>query len=364
MSLDDRLQRIWYGPAWRGWPLWPLSLVYRVVVALRAAMYRGGLLRAAEVGVPVVVVGNVTVGGTGKTPVASWLARQLAARGLRVGVVLRGYGGTHRGAPRIVQLSDNPAEVGDEALLHRRREIHVVVVGADRAEAARLAVRQGAEVVLGDDGLQHLHLPREYEIAVVDGVRRLGNGRLLPAGPLREPASRLERVHAVIVTQREPCDAADPVRGQSMGPEKLRKASLPGLHGPLQLAARLRLGDAVNLATGERRPLAAFAGSKSLHAVAGVGHPDAFFAALRAAGLEVTPHALPDHARLDPEALALPSAATVLMTEKDAVKCAIAARREWWWVELEVHLGRSDAQLLMASILERTGLGGAGVNLG
>ena len=364
MSLDDWLQRVWYGPAWRGWPLWPLSLLFRAVVALRTLIYRSGGLGTAKVGVPVVVVGNVTVGGAGKTPVAIWLARQLAARGLRVGVVLRGYGGTHHGTPRIVQLSDNPAEVGDEALLHRRHEVHVVVVGADRAEAARLAARQGAEVVLSDDGLQHLRLPREYEIAVVDGMRRLGNGWLLPAGPLREPASRLEQVHAVIVTQREPGVAAAQARRQSTGHGKLREASLPGLHGPLQLAARLTLGDAVNLATGERRPLAAFAGSPSLHAVAGVGHPDAFFAALHAAGLEVTAHALPDHARLDREALALPSDATVLMTEKDAVKCAIDARHEWWWVELEVHLGRSDAQLLMASILERTGLGGAGVNLG
>lgn len=364
MSLDDRLQRVWYGPAWRGWPLWPLSLVFRAIVALRAAMYRSGLLRAAEVGVPVVVVGNVTVGGTGKTPVAAWVARRLAAHGLRVGVVLRGYGGMHRGTPRIVQLSDNPAEVGDEALLHRRRDVHVVVVGADRAEAARLAERQGAEVVVTDDGLQHLRLRREYELAVVDGVRRLGNGWLLPAGPLREPASRLGRVHAVIVTQREPGDAAATARGQPRGSAQPSEASLPDLHGPLQLAARLMLGDAVNLVTGERRPLATFAGAPSLHAVAGVGHPEAFFTALRAAGLVVTTHALPDHARLDPEAMALPLAATVLMTEKDAVKCATAARREWWWVELEVHLGRSDAQLLMASILERTGLGGAGVNLG
>lgn len=347
MSLESGLQRLWYGPAWRSLPLWPLSGVFRMVVALRGASYRHGLLRTHRVGAPVIVVGNVSAGGTGKTPVAGWLARELGLRGHQVGIVLRGYGGSHRGPPRVVMPEDDPLMTGDEALVHARRGAHVVVIGADRVAAAKLAVTQGAQVVLCDDGLQHLRLGRDYEIAVVDGARRLGNGRMLPAGPLREPARRLESVQAVVLTLR--------------GPEAT--ASLC-LHGPLELEARLRLGAAVNVVSGERRDLASFASSSPLHAVAGIGHPAAFFSALRAAGLSCTEHALADHARLDLAALPGLRDATVMMTEKDAVKCRGYGQPGWWWVELDVDVERSAADLLLASILERAGLTGAGVRLG
>jgi tetraacyldisaccharide 4'-kinase len=350
MSADAWLQRIWYGPAWRALPLWPLAWLYGAVLAGRRLACRVGLLRPVSIDVPVIVVGNVTVGGTGKTPVAAWLARRLSQRGLKVGVVLRGYGGSHRGAARIVGLSDNPTVVGDEALLHARRGVHVVVIGADRAAAAALAVTHGAQVVVADDGLQHVRLGRDYEIAVIDGARGLGNGWLLPAGPLRERASRLESVHAVIATHKTN-DAAD-----ADVPVATRK--------PLRLSARLVLGDAVNLVTSERKPLAHFVGSADLHAVAAVGHPPAFFAALERAGLDFVSHALPDHSALDPAALPFASDATVLMTEKDAVKCTAFGQPDWWWVDLEVGVDRADAELLLASILERVGLTGAGVPLG
>lgn len=347
MSLDTRLQRLWYGPAWRSLPLWPLSWLFRGAVAVRAWAYRSGLLPRVAVDVPVVVVGNVTVGGTGKTPVAGWLVRQLALRGHRVAVVLRGYGARHRGEPRVVELSDNAAVVGDEALLHARRGAHVVVIGADRVAAARLAQSRGADVIVADDGLQHLRLARDYELAVVDGTRGLGNRRMLPAGPLREPAARLESTHALVVTQRDAETQPGTVRVR--------------LRNPLQLNARFALGDAVNLVSGERRPLAAFVGLRDLHAVAGIGHPDAFFGALRAHGLGFAAHALPDHVALDPSALPFPRGASVLMTEKDAVKCAGFGQPGWWWVELDVTFDRADAQVLLSSILERTGLTGAGV---
>ncbi len=233
MSLDARLQSVWYGPAWRSLPLWPLALLYRMILALRALAYRSGLFRVEHVDVPVIVVGNLTVGGTGKTPVAAWLARQLEARGRRVGVVLRGYGGSHRGAPRIVAPADDPGITGDEALVHARRGVHVVVIGADRVAAAGLAAEQGAEVVVCDDGLQHARLARDYEIAVVDGARGLGNRWLLPAGPLREPARELESVHAVVVTERGGEGRAD-----------------FAVHSPMLLRAQFALGDAVNLLTG------------------------------------------------------------------------------------------------------------------
>jgi tetraacyldisaccharide 4'-kinase len=347
MSLDARLQSVWYGPAWRSLPLWPLALLYRLILALRAFAYRVGLLRVEHVDVPVIVVGNLTVGGTGKTPVAAWLARQLEARGRRVGVVLRGYGGSHGGAPRVVTPTDDPRVTGDEALVHARRGVHAVVIGADRVAAARLAAEQGAEVIVCDDGLQHVRLARDYEIAVVDGARGLGNRWLLPAGPLREPACELESVHAVVVTVRGGEGHAD-----------------LSVRSPMLLRAQFELGHAVNLVTGERLLLDDFVGNPNLHAIAGIGHPDAFFQGLAQRGLLVTPHPLADHAPLQAGSLPFPADAIVLMTEKDAVKCRQIARPEWWWVDLEVSIGRAESAALLTSVLERTGLTGAGVSLG
>lgn len=346
MSLDATLQRLWYGPRWPGLPLWPLGWLFRAVVAVRRGLFRAGLLRASRVTVPVIVVGNLTVGGTGKTPVAAWLAHQLGLRGHRVGVVLRGYGGAAGGRVQVVTGSSDPAEVGDEAVLHALRGPHVVVVGADRVAAAELAIEHGADVVLCDDGLQHLRLARDYEVAVVDAARGLGNGQLLPAGPLREPAGRLESVDAVVFTQR----------GAAVEPKVAART-------PYVVTARLSPGDAVNLRTGERRSLDTFRGGR-LHAVAAIGHPRAFFDGLRVAGLAVDAHALPDHAALDPAALPFPADATVLMTEKDAVKCRPFAGADWWFVELGVYLERGAAGDWVALVLERTGLAGAGVRLG
>ena len=346
MSADSRLQRLWYAPAWLSLPLWPLAWLFGSIVAVRRGLYRIGLLRSQRVGIPVVVVGNITVGGAGKTPIAAWLARQLTVRGHRVGVVLRGYGGRHSSQVRVVAADADAVDVGDEALLHAGRAPHVVVIGADRVAAARLAEREGAEIVVCDDGLQHLRLARDYEIAVVDGARGFGNGRLLPAGPLREPASRLEQVDAVVVTER----GGGP--GVRIQPRR-----------PFLASARLEIGQAVNLVSGERRPLYAFRGA-AVHAVAGIGNPRAFFDGLRAAGVSATEHPLADHARFDASAPPFPAGATVLMTEKDAVKCRVHAQPGWWFVELDVAIERKTTGELLALILERTGLTGAGVKLG
>ena len=346
MSAAAALERLWYGTRLRAWPLLPLAALYGMIVALRRALYAAGLFRRRRVAAPVIVVGNLTVGGTGKTPVAAWLAREIGRRGHRVGVVLRGYGGSWSGLPRVVDAGDDPAVVGDEALLHARRSPHVVVIGADRAGAAAIAIGRGADVVVCDDGLQHFALERDLEIAVVDAERGFGNGWMLPAGPLREPAARIERVDAMVATRR--------------GGAGLQ---MPRPRGPWTVEARLLPGAAVNLASGERRDLDSFRGRR-LHALAAIGHPGQFFAALAARGLEFEAHALPDHAALDPQALPWPAGASVLMTEKDAVKCAGYAQAEWWYVELEVEIERDAARDLVAMVLERTGLTGAGVKLG
>ena len=346
MSLDAHLQRLWYGPAWRSAPFWPLEGLFRMAVAARSAVYRSGLLERKSVAVPVVVVGNLTVGGTGKTPVAAWLAGQLRARGLRVGVVLRGYGGSDAGVAQRITADTDPERVGDEAVLHARRSAEVVVTGADRVAAARLAVEHGAEVIVCDDGLQHLRLARDCEIAVVDAVRGLGNGHLLPAGPLREPAKRLEGVDAVVITHRLGAPSA----------------GLPAGSTPC-FQARLRLGPAVRITDGNRRALGEF-GDGRVHAIAGVGHPEAFFAALRAQGLDVEGRAFPDHASYGPADLDFAGPGPLLMTEKDAVKCTGFARGNWWWVELELVMEPAEAEALLALVLARTGLGGSGVNRG
>jgi tetraacyldisaccharide 4'-kinase len=346
MSLEPVVQRIWYGPAWLGLPLWPLSLIFRLLVALRRGLFRVGMLPTYRVQAPVVVVGNLTVGGTGKTPLTAWLGRQLQLRGHPVGIVLRGYGARHSGVPCVVAATDDPAEVGDEALLHARRGPQVVVIGADRVAAARLAVERGARIVVCDDGLQHLRLARDYEIAVVDAARGLGNRFMLPAGPLREPASRLETVDAVILARRHGSAEA-----------------VPRPRRPFVVEARFDIGAAVNVRSGERRELATFRGTR-VHAFAGIGNPQAFFAALSAAGITGETHAIADHGTLDPRHLPFPDGTTVMMTEKDAVKCASYARPDWWYVELEVVIERDMARDLVALVLERTGLTGAGVKLG
>ena len=318
MTVDRCLLGLWYGPAWRTAPLWPLEAIYGLGVRSRRAAYGSGLLGCEDVGAPVIVVGNLTVGGTGKTPIASWLAGDLRARGFATGIVLRGYGGRHSGGPLRVTRDTDPALAGDEAVLHAHRGAELVFVSGDRAAAARAAVAAGAQIVVSDDGLQHLRLGRQFEIVVIDAERGLGNGHLLPAGPLREPGSRLATVDAVVVTDR----------GQAASDTVAR-------YGSRAIRARLTAGYAVNLIDGTRRVLAEFRGRR-VSALAGIGHPEAFFAALRVEGLEVETHALPDHAVLDSGSLAWARDMTVLMTEKDAVKCRRHARPDWWYVDLEV----------------------------
>ena len=346
MSAAAALERLWYGTRLRAWPLLPLAALYAAAIALRRALYSIGLLRGRRAAVPVIVVGNLTVGGTGKTPVAAWLARELGLRGHRVGVVLRGYGGDWSGPPRVVEADDDAAVVGDEALLHVRRAPHVVVIGADRAAAAAIASGRGADVIVCDDGLQHLALARDFEIVVVDADRGFGNGWMLPAGPLREPASRIERVDAMVATHRG-------------GPG----AHAPRPRGPWTVEARLVPGAAVNIASGERRDLVSFRGGR-VHALAAIGNPAQFFEALAARGLEFDAHALPDHSALDPQALPWPAGATVLMTEKDAVKCARYAQPRYSYLELQVELEHEAASAIVSMVIERTGLTGAGVKLG
>jgi tetraacyldisaccharide 4'-kinase len=321
--LYDWLQRVWYANAITGVVLVPLAWIFALLVGLRSWLYRRGLRRPVAIGRPVIVVGNLTTGGTGKTPLTLWLAGQLRASGYRPGIVLRGYGGSARTARRL-SASAAATDVGDEAALLAARSGCPVAVGVDRVAAARLLEAE-VDVILADDGLQHLRLHRDLEIVVVDGERLFGNRRLLPAGPLREPLSRLESVDAVVVN------------GGSSGLGGL-KMSLSG-------------DQAVALIGGERRALTAFAPGP-VHAVAAIGNPERFFGLLRQHGLHLVPHPLPDHHAFTRTDLEFGDSLPVLMTQKDAVKCAAFAERRQWYVPVDAMFSDADTQQLLDLVLE------------
>lgn len=306
-----RREQVWYhdAPPPLGWRL--LARVYAGVVALRRRAYAHGWLRSYKLARPVVVVGNLSVGGTGKTPLTIALARALAARGLRAGVVSRGYGGTARG-PQRVTADSAPAEVGDEPLLIHLRSGVPVVIGRDRVAAAELLLSGGdIDVILADDGLQHYRLRRDIEICVIDGARRFGNRRLLPAGPLREPLSRLERVDFRV------CNG--------------------GLAHADEVQLHLRDDGATALLGGAHVALDSFA-HRRVHAVAGIGNPRRFFDSLRACRIELIEHPFADHHAFRAEDLAFGDGLPVLMTEKDAIKCRAFAQADWWQVAVQAQL--------------------------
>jgi tetraacyldisaccharide 4'-kinase len=293
---EARLVAAWYDGATP--PLWArlLEPIYRAAAGLRRAAYRRGWKSSGHPGVPVIVIGNLTAGGTGKTPLAIWLLLALAERGRKPALVSRGYGGAEPEEPHRVGPGDAAAVAGDEPLLVARQSGAPVWVCRDRLAAARAAAAAGADVIVADDGLQHYRLRRDFEIVVVDAQRGFGNGRLLPAGPLREPVARLLAADAVV------CNG-------------------PGPHCPAgAIAMTLGGSDAVRLDGSERRPLAGFRDGQ-VHAVAGIGNPERFFRFLEAQGLEVVRHALPDHAPVPADLLAPPDGRPVLMTSKDAMRC-------------------------------------------
>lgn len=314
------LSEAWYNDSFLVKLLLPLSWLF----GLLAARQRRQLLRDPwQAKVPVIVVGNITVGGTGKTPVCVALARHFTAQGKRVVLISRGYGGQSTQYPLVVTKESDPAEAGDEAVLLARHSGCAVVVDPVRVEAARFAEQQlQAEVILSDDGLQHHALARTIEIAVIDGTRGLGNQLLLPAGPLREPPARLQTVDYVIVN----------------GPLQ-RPLGVPVKQ---QVVMQLQPGDLVNLVSGERLDAAQwlqqYGTASRIHAVAGIGNPTRFFASLRQLGFVIMPHAFDDHHTYQAEDLAFAADATVVMTTKDAVKCQRFARQHWWALEVEAVL--------------------------
>ena len=317
------LDTVWYGRNPLSLVLLPLAWLFCAVAISRRLFYRMGWLKSYKLPVPVIVVGNIALGGTGKTPLVIWLVEFLRRNGYTPGVVSRGYGGRAESWPQQVSGDSDPRLVSDEAVLIAQRGGCPVVVGPDRVAAARaLLASAPCDVIVSDDGLQHYALARDIEIGVVDGVRRHGNRRCLPAGPLREPVSRLKTVDLIVAN---------------------------GVAQAGEYAMQLK-GDIVHhLADAHTQALSAFNGQK-IHAVAGTGHPQRFFTQLRAAGLSVIEHAYRDHHDFSPADIDFGDDLPVIMTEKDAVKCRRFAQDRHWYLpvaaELDEHLAEQLKRLL------------------
>jgi len=341
MNPDAWFQQVWYGARTPPWWLRSLSPLYGSAVYLRRRLYERGWLRTHRVGAPVIVVGNLTVGGTGKTPLVIWLVGKLRSLGLAVAVVTRGYGrsSSRRVTNDILRVdaSCRAEDVGDEALLISRRTAAPVYVCRDRVAAAQAAIADGAALVIADDGLQHLRLGRDAELLVIDATRGFGNGQLLPAGPLREPPARRGRASAAVLTGGG--HAASAKAGAVAAPlanEVVHMSLDGGLLLPLNGVDGARL-------------LGEFAG-QAVHAVAGIGNPERFFASLRAAGLEPIAHPFPDHHRYAAHELQFEDALPVIMTEKDAVKCQSCAPARSWFLPVAASFAPADERSLLRRI--------------
>jgi tetraacyldisaccharide 4'-kinase len=319
------IERIWSGSSLVYLLLLPLSWLYGLVSGLIRLSYRYGLRKSWRAPVPVVIVGNLTAGGNGKTPMVIWLVEQLQQRGYRVGVVSRGYGGKSAVYPLVLDAQTTTRQAGDEPVLIYQRTGAPVAISPKRAEAVQALLNQGElDLIITDDGLQHYALQRDFELVVIDGVRRFGNGWWLPAGPMRERVARLKTVDACVANG--------------------------GVAQPGEIAMKLQAQDAVNIASGERRPAIEL---PHVVAMAGIGHPPRFFATLEKLGVEVDREvAFADHQEYHHEQLAalVSHGQTLLMTEKDAVKCRAFAQPDWWYLPVEAILPTEQAEQLLQGI--------------
>ncbi len=324
-SFSRWLEQHWYQLSPVQLFLGPFTFVYRIVTIGHRLGYRSGILRSEKLPVPVVVIGNITVGGTGKTPLTLWLAQQLINAGWHPGIISRGYGGSAT-APQAATADSDPSVVGDEPALMARRKICPVWIGRNRPAAGRglLQAHPECDVILSDDGLQHYRLQRDVEVMVIDGERKFGNGLLLPSGPLREPSSRIGSVDAIVLHGTE--EAADAYN------MKLQGSTFYNLINP-QITAKV----------------ADFRHTDN-HAMAGIAYPERFFNYLRELGMKTRTHPFPDHHQFIADDLNFRGAEAVFMTEKDAVKCAAFATEKFWVLRVDAHLPPSFIKFILGEI--------------
>jgi tetraacyldisaccharide 4'-kinase len=345
----------WFSREWQRNGAWqlvlrPISWMFLLLVAMRRAAYRAGLLKSSDAGVPVIIVGNISVGGTGKTPMVLALTEALAANGKRCGIVTRGYqlhkDRSETSVVRVLPGESGVKNAGDEAALLARRSCAPVYAGADRVCAAQMLLRNHAEVdvIISDDGMQHYALQRAVEICVIDGGRAFGNGALLPAGPLREPVSRLATVDAIVINRTAGC-----------GPSRADTLRFPAVVPVFDMT----LGNEtfINLRTQRslncNDALIAFQGLR-IHALAGTGHPQRFFSHLSSVGMKLgSTQSFPDHHHYLAGDLKATGAAIVLMTEKDAVKCESIADERMWFMRVDAILPKALADFVLKKLSDR-----------
>jgi tetraacyldisaccharide 4'-kinase len=312
LALHRFVNEIWYGRNFWQYLLVPFACFYGAVVRARKMAYESGVLNVFRARVPVLVVGNVSVGGTGKTPLTIWLASKLTDFGFKPGIVCGGYHGRAKSWPQQVRADSDNYVVGDEAIILAANTSVPVVAGPDRGQSVKaLLEKHDVDIVLCDDGMQHYALARDIEIAVINGVRRLGNGKLLPAGPLRESGKRLAEVDMIV------CNGI-PARGEfamKYKADELRKV------GDTELTF----------------PVKEF-GEKHIHAVAGIGNPESFFSLLESLGFLLDRHVFPDHHSFEEEDIEFGDNKPILMTEKDAVKCTRLKNENMWYLPLNIEL--------------------------
>lgn len=298
--------------------LLPFSLIFYLMSSLRRQLFRFNVFKTKKFNVPVIVVGNIVAGGTGKTPLVIWLAEKLREQGFRPGIVSRGIGGQRHAQPYRVQFDDSATDVGDEALLLSQCTACPVILCVDRVAAVQtLLASTDCNVVISDDGLQHYRMDRQIEIAVVDGDRRFGNGYLLPAGPLREPLSRLKQVDFVVVNGGREDEIAMHLK-------------------PVELVSVANLDKTVSLDAFINQPI---------HAIAGIGNPARFFKMVEKLGYQITPHAFSDHHLYTEKELTFNDNQKILMTEKDAVKCKGFADDRYWFVRVCARINNNILEL-------------------
>lgn len=336
--MTSLVDRVWYG---KGRPLgWlaPLAWLYRAISDFRRS--KAWELRNEPLPVPVVVVGNITAGGTGKSPLTARLVKEMSEAGWRPVILSRGYGGKSGGYPLLVDSESDPATAGDEPVMLAQATGVPVVVDPQRRRGAAYAISHFlGNVLICDDGLQHYALPRDIELAVFDASRGIGNGAMIPAGPLREPVSRLTSVDFVVVNGAE----AEGAGG--------RLESFEGVEHPEIFPMHLLPSSLIHVTTGHHAPLAEIAGRK-VHGVAGIGNPARFFGTLRQLGAQVRETPFPDHHRFRARDLSAEPEEWLVMTAKDAVKCRKFAPDNAWYLAVEAELPDSFIEAFLRRLEE------------
>ena len=326
-TLQKWANFIWYQDNFIGLCLLPFSMIFNDIVRFRRYLYRIGLLKKHKLSVPIIIVGNITVGGTGKTPLTIYIIEQLKQLGYRPGVIARGYCGESEQWPQMVGKDSNPEVVGDEPLVIARHSECPIAVGPDRVAAAKLLLQQtDCNVIISDDGLQHYRLERDIEIIVVDGERRFGNGYSLPSGPLREAVSRIREVDFLV------CNGGNAEEDEF----------------PMVVQGN----KAINLLSGEQQSLDYFK-NKKCHAVAGIGNPQRFFSLLDDADISCRQHVFADHHDFAREDLSFEDSSEILMTEKDSVKCAAFVQKNYWHIPVTASLPEVFTEKLVNRLEEK-----------